>query len=195
MASGRSRQQPEENGPSGAWIAAGAVVLAAVLAGLFALINPIVQDWYKERAQAKAQAQAQADPQAEAAKKAAALPPKKKMKQGLCTENPQTKETYKFDLPAFDPKPHVDMNKPLGGDGVNPGHAFTVKATAPGLVYKAVCRHDGTSEEITYCAKDSAAQGGDTKVAEITGWINGSGGPTYMTVFYQMPCEVPDDGD
>jgi hypothetical protein len=191
MTSGRSRQPSEGKGPGGAWIAAGAVVLAAVLAGLFALINPIVQDWYKERAPAKAQAEAQA----EAAKKAAALPPKKKMKPGLCTVNPQTGETYKFDIPAFDPKPHVDMNRPLGGDGVNPGHAFTVKVTAPGLVYKAACRHDGTHEEITYCDKDSAALGGDTKVAEITGWINGAGGPTYMTIFYQMPCEVPDNGD
>jgi hypothetical protein len=27
--------------------------------------------------------------------------------------------------------------------------------------------------------------GGDTKIAEIQGWINGEGGPTYMTVFYQ----------
>jgi hypothetical protein len=194
MASGRSRQQPEDKGPGGAWIAAGAVVLAAVLAGLFALINPIVQDWYKERAQTKARAQAQAEAQADAARKAAELPPKKKMKQALCTINPQTNETYKFDVPAFDPKPHVDMNRPLGGDGVNPGHAFTVKVTAPGLVYRAVCRHDGTHEEITYCDKDSAAQGGDTKVAEITGWINGAGGPTYMTVFYQMPCEIPDNG-
>jgi type II secretory pathway pseudopilin PulG len=184
-------------GDWGAWIAAGAVVLAAVLAGLFTLISPIVQDWHKERAQAKAQAQAQAqaEAQAEAAKKAAAQPPKKKMKQSLCTEDPQTKQPYKFDIPAFDPKPHVDMNKPLGGDGVNPGHAFTVKVTAPGLVYKAVCRHDGTHEEITYCDKDSAARGGDTKVAEVTGWINGAGGPTYMTVFYQMPSEVRDNGD
>ena len=195
MASGRSRRQLEDKGPGAAWIAAAAVVLAAVLAGLFALINPIVQDWYKERAQVKAQAQARADAQAEAAKKAAELPPKKKMKQSLCTVNPQTNQPYKFDLPPFDPKPHVDMNRPLGGDGVNPGHAFTVKVTAPGLVYRAVCRHDGTSEEITYCDKDSAAQGGDTKVAEITGWINGAGGPTYMTVFYQMACEIPDNGD
>lgn len=59
-------------------------------------------------------------------------------------------------------------------------------------MYKAVCRHDGTSEDITYCDKDSDAHGGDTKVAEITGWINGSVGPAYMTVFYEMPCEVPD---
>jgi hypothetical protein len=80
------------------------------------------------------------------------------------------------------------LNKPLGGDGVNPGHAFNVKTTAPGLVYKVVCRHDGTHEKITYCDKDSAAQGGDTKVAEITGWINRSGGPTYMTVFIR--CRV-----
>ena len=198
MASRRSRQQPEDKGPGGAWIAAGAVVVAAVLAGLFALINPIVQDWYKDSPQAKTQAQApakaptEAEEQADAAKKAAALPPKKKTKAGLCTEDPQTKQAYKFDLPAFDPKPHVDMNKRFGGDYVNPGHAFTVKTTAPGLVYKAVCRHDGTSEDITYCDKDSDAHGGDTKVAEITGWINGSGGPTYMTVFYEMPCEVPD---
>src|SRR5712691_4740116 len=98
------------------------------------------------------------------------------MKQILCTENPLTKETYKFDIPAFYPKAYVDMSKPFGGDAVNPGHLFTLKTTAPGLVYNAVCRHDGTHEELVYCGKDRAALGGDTKVAEISGWINGEVG-------------------
>ena len=191
MASKRLKQQPEVKSAGASWIAAGALVLGAILAGLFALINPIVQDWYKGRAQAKAQAQSEA--QSEAAKKAAALLPKKKPKMGLCAENPHTKETYKFDIPAFYPKAYVDMSKAFGGDAANPGHLFTLKTTAPGLVYNAICRHLGTSEELVYCGKDRAALGGDTKVAEISGWINGEGGPTYMTVFYQMPCEVPDE--
>ena len=67
------------------------------------------------------------------------------------------------------------MGKPFGGDAVNPGHLLTVKATAPGLVYKAACRHDGSHEEIAYCGKDRGALGRDTKVAEISGWANGEG--------------------
>jgi hypothetical protein len=193
MASGRLKQQPEEKGPTAAWIAAGALVLGAVISGIFVLISPIAQDYYKERVRTKTQGEIQA--QSEAATKAAALTPKKKPKMGFCTENALTKETYKFDIPVFYPKAYVDMSKPFGGDAANPGHLFTLKTTAPGLVYKAVCKHDGTSEEIVYCGKDRAALGGDTKVAEISGWINGEGGPTYMTVFYQMPCEVPDGGN
>jgi hypothetical protein len=138
---------------------------------------------------ARARVQAQED----AKKKAAELVAKKKTKQGFCKENPQTKDTYKYDVPPFYPKQYVDMGKTFWGDSVNPGHLFTVKSTAPGLVYNVVCRHDSTHEEITYCGKDQDALGGDTKVAEIQGWINGEGGPTYMAVFYQMPCEVPDD--
>jgi hypothetical protein len=167
-------------GPSrGAWIGAGATVLVALIGFFNPAVQEIVKGWIHPTPRIVEE------------------PPKKtrRFRQGLCKENPETKETYQFDINAFYPKGYTDLSKTFGGDAANPGHVFTYKTAAPGLVYKAVCRWEGNSEGLIYCGKDSDAKGADTKVAEIRGWINGEGGPTYMTVFYQMPRPVPDDRD
>ena len=119
-------------------------------------------------------------------------PTPKRTKAGFCND-PRTNQPYQYDIAAFYPQSHVDMSKVFGGDAANPGHLWNVTSEAPGVVLKASCGHGGTHEEITYCGPLRTAQGQFTKTAEIEGWLNGSGGPTTMTVFYQMPCEITDE--
>lgn len=179
MASGTKRQK-DEKGIGVARIAAGGTVLAAVITGVFLLANTMLNKG--------------GGTPPTPSPTPLPLPTPKKMKRGLCKENPQTKDVYKFDISPFDPRPITDLSKPLGGDSVNPGHEFKVKTKAPGFVYDGKCWFDGTHEGIVVCGKDEDAGGSDTDIAEIRGWINGAGGITHMTVFYLMPCEVPDDG-
>lgn len=146
-----------------------------VVGGLITMVSPPVQQWLVRVFAAKP------------------LPPApRKLKASLCND-PRTNQPYQYDIDSFYPQSHVDMNQPFGGDAANPGHKWNVKSEAPGIVLRASCAHAGASEEITYCGPLRSALGQPTKTAEIEGWLNGGGGPTTMTVFYQMPCEVPDD--
>jgi hypothetical protein len=160
---------------------------ALIIGGIITMVSPAVQVWLKGVFTAKAQL--------EPAAGSTPVPTPQKMKKAYCND-PRTGQPYTFDVPAFDPVSYTHMNEPFGGDSVNRGHKFYLPqpVETPGFVLSAHCRHDGTSEEITYCGPLRSAQGQPTKVAEIEGWINGQGGPTYMTIVYQMPCEVPDDG-
>jgi hypothetical protein len=120
-----------------------------------------------------------------------------RMKKSYCND-PRTGQPYTFDIPSFLPKYFTHLDEPFYGDAVNPGHKFYLPKPieAPGFVLGSGathCRYDGTHEGITYCGPLRAAKGQPTRFAEIEGWINGEGGATYMTVAYQMPCEVPDD--
>jgi hypothetical protein len=115
--------------------------------------------------------------------------PRKKTKPGYCQEDPVTKIKY---TQSFTFNPYDHMVQPLvtlGGDGVNPGHKWEYKPEAPGPVYHADCSHGGTHEEILQCGAESS----NSKNAMVMGWINGAGGPTTITVYYEVPCDVLDD--
>lgn len=169
-----------------AWIGAAAVIVG----GLITALSPSLQDWIKTRFVA--------------AKPTPTPPPitiplAKKTKKSLCN-NPATGQPYSFDITPFDPVQYTHLDQPFGGDAVNRGHKFYLPQPvgAPGPVLGGPythCAHGGTSEEITYCGPLRSAKGQPTNMAEIEGWINGQGGLTSMTVAYQMPCEVPDDGN
>lgn len=153
---------------------------AVIVGGLITMVSPPVQDAMKSWF---------------APKPAPPKPtPPRKTKDSLCND-PRTGQPYKFDIPNFYPEQYTHLNEPYGGDAANPGHKFYLPkpVEAPGIVLSASCRHEGTHEEITYCGPLRSALGQPTKFAEIEGWINGQGGPTYMTVYYQMPCQVLDD--
>jgi hypothetical protein len=161
---------------------------ALIIVGIITMVSPAMQDRLKGLFPTRAQVQ----PAPVVTSASKPTPPK--MKQSYCNDS-RTGQPYAFDVATFDPVHYTHLNEPFGGDSVNPGHKFYLPhpAEAPGFVLSARCRHDGSSEEITYCGALRSAQGQPTKFAEIEGWINGQGGPTYMTVLYQMPCEVPDD--
>ncbi len=155
---------------------------ALVIGGIITMVSPPVQEWLKARLATRTTVQTPVQPP---------------MKKSYCND-PRTGQPYTFDIPSFYPKSFVHLNEPFGGDSANPGHKFYLPKPieAPGFVLGGGvthCKHDGASEEITYCGPLRDAKGQPTKFAEIEGWINGEGGPTYMTVAYQMPCEVPDE--
>ena len=158
----------------------------SIIIALIAIITPAGQDWLKSHLNPAPAPHVD--------------PPKvKRTKHGLCND-PRTNQPYSFDIPSFYPKQYTHLDQPFGGDAANPGHKFYLPnpVEAPGFVLAPPgthCRHDGTHEEITYCGPLRSALGQPTKFAEIEGWINGEGGPTYMTVAYQMPCEIPNESN
>jgi len=147
--------------------------IALVLAALVNVIGPSVGEYLTTDSQPEA------------------TPPIVRTKHGLCND-PRTGRPYTYDVQPFNPKFYVNPNAPLGGDSVNPGHAFTYTSVAPGPVFSAQCSHDSTSQEIKFCGPDWNAKGQPTKLAVMYGWVNGDSGPDRMTVLYQMPCLVRD---
>lgn len=121
--------------------------------------------------------------------------PKPKMVSTYCKEDPQTKLAYVYNAVPFLPQERMtrDARGQLvlrGGDSVNNGHEFTFSWTAPerALIYDVQCPFKGSSEGIDVCQPSD-----DHRTALLVGWINGQGGPTYMNVKYEMPCEIPVD--
>jgi hypothetical protein len=86
---------------------------------------------------------------------------------------------------TFDFWPHEHLNgKTEGGDPVNPGAGWYIEWQAPGPVYNATFRHDGSHMEAFECGQ---VLGRET-VAFCHGWKNGGNFMGHMFVQWKQPC-------